>query len=126
MRFPEQKDIVIIDAEPHSGKEYGGHSPEAGNVRRHMVVVSSSSYTRATGMILAMPITTSTKYNHNPRYLPILLAGGKKNGVKGFIALWQLQNFDFVSRNGEIVNQISDKTYKELLPYIKDMLGLDK
>lgn len=78
MRFPEQKDIVIIDAEPHSGKEYGGHSPEAGNVRRHMVVVNSSSYTRATSMILAMTITTSTKYNNNPRYLPILLAGGKK------------------------------------------------
>ncbi|MDV7758001.1 type II toxin-antitoxin system PemK/MazF family toxin [Liquorilactobacillus mali] len=124
MRFPEQKDIVIVDAEPHSGREYGGHAPQTGNVRRHMVVMNSDSYTRATGMILAMPITTSSRYKSNPRYLPILLAGGYKDGVKGYIALWQLQNFDYVSRNGEIVNQISDKTYKELLPYVKDMLGL--
>ncbi|WP_367297432.1 type II toxin-antitoxin system PemK/MazF family toxin [Loigolactobacillus coryniformis] len=124
MRLPEQKDIVVIDAEPHSGREYGGHEPQTGNVRRHMVVMSSSSYTRATGMILAMPITTALKYTNNPRYLPILLTGGNKSGVKGFIALWQLQNFDFRSRNGEIVNRISDRTYKDLLPYVKDMLGL--
>lgn len=124
MKFPEQKDVVVVDVEPHSGKEYGGHAPSAGNVRRHMVVMSSDSYTRATGMILAMPITTAQRYMNNPRYFPILLAGGPKDGVKGFIALWQLQNFDFVSRNGRVVNRINDKTYKEILPYVKDMLGL--
>ncbi|MCD2257437.1 type II toxin-antitoxin system PemK/MazF family toxin [Agrilactobacillus fermenti] len=124
MRLPQQKDIVIIDAEPHSGKEYGGHALKSGNIRRHMVVMSSNSYTRATGMILAMPITTSDRYVNNPHYLPILVSGGRKDGVKGYIALWQLQNFDFVSRHGEIVNQISDKAYKSLLPYVKDMLGL--
>ncbi|WP_396022017.1 type II toxin-antitoxin system PemK/MazF family toxin [Bombilactobacillus thymidiniphilus] len=122
--MPEQKDVVIVDAEPYSGREYGGHAPHSGNVRRHMVVMSSSSYTKATGMILAMPITTSNRYMNNPRYLPILLSGGKNAGVKGFIALWQLQNFDFMARNGAIVNKISDKTYQDLLPYVKDMLGL--
>lgn len=75
-------------------------------------------------MILGLPITTSSRYVGNPRYLPILLAGGQQDGVKGFIALWQLQNFDFVSRNGQVVNRITDKTYKELVPYVKDMLGL--
>lgn len=54
----------------------------------------------------------------------VVIYGGSKTGVKGFIALWQLQNFDFIARNGEIINQISDKTYKELLPYVKDMLGI--
>ena len=124
MKFPQQRDVVVIDAEPHSGKEYGGHAANTGNVRRHMVVMSSGSYTRATGMILAMPITTSPRYRSNPRYLPILLMGGSYDGVKGYIALWQLQNFDYVSRNGEVVNRINDKTYKELVPYVKDMLGL--
>lgn len=124
MQLPEQKDVVTIDAEPHSGREYGGHSRQNGNIRRHMVVVSSTSYTQATGMILAMPITTVNKYAHNPRYLPILLPGGPEDGVKGFVAVWKLQNFDFVSRNGDVVNRISDQTYKELLPYVKDMLGI--
>lgn len=124
MRLPEQKDVVVVDAEPHLGREYDGHSASTGNVRRHMVVMSSSSYTRATGMFFAMPITTSLRYTNNPRYLPILLAGGHRDGVKGVVALWQLQNFDFVSRNGEVVNHITDKTYKELVPYVRDMLGL--
>lgn len=113
-----------MDGEPHSGKEYGGHAPSAGNVRRYMVVMSSDSYTRAMGMILAMPITTVQRYMNNPRYFPILLAGGPQDGVKGFIALLQLQDFDFVSRNGSVVNRINDKTYRETLPYVKDMLGL--
>jgi mRNA interferase MazF len=58
-------------------------------------------------------------------YLPILIEGGYTNGIKGFVALWQLQNFDFVSRNGEIVNQINDKKYKKLLSYIKKELLLN-
>jgi len=124
MRLPGQKDIIIVDAEPHSGREYDGHSVSDGNVRRHMLVMSSSSYTRATGMVLAMPITTSERYANNPRYLPILVAGGRRDGVKGFVALWQLQNFDFVSRHGKVVNQVTGKFYKELVPYVKDMLGL--
>ncbi len=55
MRLPEQKDVVVVEL--HSGREYGGYSASTGNVRRHMVVMSSSSYTRATGMILVVPIT---------------------------------------------------------------------
>ncbi|MCV3741382.1 type II toxin-antitoxin system PemK/MazF family toxin [Lentilactobacillus hilgardii] len=124
MKFPKQKDVVVVDAEPHSGREYEGHSKKSGNARRHMVVASSSAYSRATGMILAMPIMTADKYVSNPRYLPILISGGSDDGVKGYIALWQLQNFDFVSRNGTIVNQITDQMYKSLLPYVKDMLGI--
>lgn len=123
MRFPEQRDVVVIDAETHSGREYGGHNKQAGNIRRHMVIMSSSSYTQATGMILGMPITTAEKYANNPRYFPILLNSGSENGVKGYIALWQLQNYDFNSRNGKIVNQIPEQTYKKLVPYVKDMLG---
>lgn len=26
MKFPKQKDVVVVDAEPHSGREYEGHS----------------------------------------------------------------------------------------------------
>jgi len=124
MRFPKQRDVIVLDAEPHSGKEYGGHGSQEGNIRRHMVVMSSSEYARATGLVLVMPITTSAIGAGNPRYLPVLITGGQRDGVKGYIALWQLQNFDFNSRHGVIVNQVSSRTYNELLPYVKDMLGI--
>ncbi|WHS05265.1 type II toxin-antitoxin system PemK/MazF family toxin (plasmid) [Ligilactobacillus salivarius] len=125
MIYPKKGDIVIIDAEPHSGKEYGGHDPKQGNNRRHMVVVSSDDYNKATGMILGMPITTSLRYENNPRYMPILKSGNVMDGVKGYIALWQLQNFDFKSRNGIIINSLTPKEYKQLVPYILDMLDLN-
>lgn len=124
MAYPKKRDIVIIDAEPHSGKEYGGHDPKNKNIRRHMVIVSSDAYNKATGMIVGMPITTNPKYQNNPRYTPILKSGNEIDGVKGFIALWQLQNFDFNSRHGVIVNSLTDKEYKQLIPYIRDMLDL--
>ncbi|WEV37471.1 type II toxin-antitoxin system PemK/MazF family toxin [Lactobacillus sp. ESL0677] len=124
MQLPRQKDIIVIEAEPHSGKEYGGHSPQDHNIRRHMVVMSSDEYTAATGMVLVMPITTSERYRNNPHYLPILLPGGSTNGVKGYIALWQLQNYDFKSRNGKVVNSINERTYDRLLFFVKDMLGI--
>ena len=122
MEYPSKKDIIIIDAEPHSGKEYGGHDPKSGNKRRHMVVVSSNGYNRATGMVIGMPITTSERYKDNPRYMPILKNGSQFDGVKGYVVLWQLQNFDFKSRHGVIVNKLTEREYKKLVPYIKAML----
>lgn len=124
MIIPKKGDIVIVDAEPHSGKEYAGHNDVSGNIRRHMVVMSSDAYNQATEMILAMPITTAERFKNNPRYYPILISGGS-HGVKGYVALWQLQNFDFNSRNGIVVNKVNRKQYSDLLSYVKDMLDLN-
>jgi len=123
-KVPLKGDIIVIDAEPHSGREYGGHESKTGNVRRHMVVMSGDKYNKATGMILAMPITTSDRYKGNPQYYQLLIMGGNV-GVKGYVALWQLQNFDFESRNGIIINRISQRQYSDLLPFVKDMLDIE-
>lgn len=125
MQMPKQMDVIVIDAEPHSGKEYGEHNPTIGNTRRHMVVMSDSGYNEATGMVLAMPITTSPKYKNKPEYYPILIMGGEETGVKGYVVGWQLQNFDYRTRNGKVVNKITAKQYKELLSYVEDMLGIE-
>ncbi|MFC6202944.1 type II toxin-antitoxin system PemK/MazF family toxin [Lactiplantibacillus nangangensis] len=125
MRFPIQGDVVVIDAEPHSGIEYGGHDQATGNVKRYMVVMSSSEYNQMTGLILAMPITTVEKYHNNPHYMPILISGNSETGVKGYVVLWQLQNFDYGARHGRIVNHISVRLFNQLTPYVHDMLGLN-
>ncbi len=124
MNYPERGDIIIIDAEPHSGTEYGGHDSSAGNIRRRMVVVSSTEYNKATHMIVGMPITTSNRYYNDPQYKMILVNGEDYTGVKGYVALWQLQNYDFDSRNGRVINKVSKKFLSELEPYIKDILGI--
>lgn len=120
MTFPKKGDIVIVDAEPHASIKYGDQDNKTGNNRRYMVIMSSNNYNRSTGTVLAMPITTSNRYQNNPRYYPILIM----DGVKGYVALWQLQNFDYQSRNGKVINKITDKQYHDILPYVKDMLGI--
>ncbi|GHP13582.1 hypothetical protein YK48G_10070 [Lentilactobacillus fungorum] len=122
--MPIKGDIVVLDAEPHSGKEYGGHDANFVNIRRHYVVMSSTDYNQATEMVLAMPITTSDRYQNNQWYFPILINGSQNTGVKGYVVGWQLTNFDYKLRHGQIINHISDKTYTELKRYIQDMLDL--
>ncbi|QNQ81108.1 type II toxin-antitoxin system PemK/MazF family toxin [Lactobacillus sp. PV034] len=123
MMYPKKGDIVVVDAEPHSGHEMGGHNPNKGNIRRHYVVMSTTEYNEATHMFVGMPITTSSKYKDNPRYKSILIPGINGSGVKGYIVLWQLQNFDFDSRNGKIVNHIGVQLMDELQQYVDDMVG---
>lgn len=122
MNYPKKGDVITADAEPHSGHEMGGHNPSQGNIRRHYVVMSTDAYNRATHMFIGMPITTAN-YSNNPRYKPILLNGSQGSGVKGYIVLWQLQNFDFEARKGVIVNHIDLKTLDELQKYVNDMVG---
>ena len=112
MIIPKQKDIIFIDYEPHSGKEYGGHSGD--NIRRPMVVLSNYAYNKATGLLMGMPIT-SAKKNNNKLYMPIIIPNKFGRGIKGNVVLWQIQNFDYRSRNAEIAGQISDKAFKELM-----------
>ncbi|AKP67312.1 type II toxin-antitoxin system PemK/MazF family toxin [Companilactobacillus ginsenosidimutans] len=122
-KYPLQGDVIIIDAEPHAGRESGGHDVESGNIRRHMVVMSSDDYNRRTGLVLALPITTSDRASGSPAYYPILIPGGR-NGVKGYVFLWQLQNYDYIARHGRVVNRISTNQYQDLLLNVKDMLDI--
>lgn len=123
MNWPKKGDIIIADAEPHSGHEMGGHDPQSGNIRRHYVVMSTDEYNQATKMFIGMPITTSDHFGDS-RFMPILINGSYGNGVKGYIVLWQLQNFDYLARNGRIVNKISANMLDDLQQYIDDMVGV--
>lgn len=122
MNYPKKGDVIIADAEPHAGHEMGGHNPKRGNIRRHYVVMSTTAYNEATHMFIGMPITTVNRQN-NPRYMPLLINGVNGTGVKGYIVLWQLQNFDYDARHGMVVNHVSAKMLKELQQYIDDMVG---
>lgn len=120
MEWPKQGAIIIADAEPHAGLEYGGHSPVSGNIRRHYLVVSANAYNQATGMFVGMPITTADHHDQ-PQYQPILINGNAGTGVKGYVVLWQLQNFDFSGRNGRVVNQVTPQALRHYLGFVKDI-----
>ncbi len=117
--FPEQGDVIVITAEPHAGHEWGGHNPEKGNNKRHMLVVSATPYNRQTGFIVGMPITTSNKYVNDIHYKPILIMGNNHTGVKGYVCLYQVLNYDYQARMGKVINHVSANYFDEIKPYIK-------
>ena len=99
-----------MDAEPHAGKEYGGHDINSGNIRRPMIVLSNTGYNSATGMIIGM-VVTSSDFSNTSWYRSF---ADFESGVKGNIVLWQLPTYDFLARNGEIVGRADDSLVNSL------------
>lgn len=109
--FPKQKDIIYTDYEPHSIRGYGGYNQA--NICRLMVVFRNKAYNEKTGLIVGMSITIVPK-NNPYLYELILLPNIFGSGIKGYIVLWQMQNFDYRTKNYEVVGKINDKLSKEL------------
>ena len=107
---PKQGDIVFVDAEPHLGKEYGGHNLNAGNIRRPLIVLSNDDYNEATGMVIGMFVTSSDKFM-NEMLKPF---ADFESGVKGNIVLWQLPTYDAAARHLEVVGHAKPSLVKEL------------
>lgn len=115
-KYPDQGDLIWIDAEPHAGHEYGGHSVE--NIRRPMLVMSSSLYNRRTGMVVGFPITSKL-----PVHFPVgLRISGHK--IQGYAVLSNLIGYDFIARHGEVVDRVSKATFNQALNGIKDIFEI--
>lgn len=116
----KQGDLIWIDAEPHSGREQGGHNPAKGNIRRPMIVISTSQYFQCTGLIIGMPITHK-KFQRTDILVPIK---DEHSGIEGSIITYQMQNYDFQSRHGKIAGQVSKDFVEKLLPIAVGAFGI--
>lgn len=117
--FPKQGDIIMIDAEPHTGHEYGGHNANKGNIRRPMIVLSKSSYNANTGMVMGMLLTSAQRKFAPQMYKPFADA---ESGVHGHIVLWQVPNFDHIARHAKTVGHVDEGTLQELIQIAVDIL----
>ncbi|MFD1441526.1 type II toxin-antitoxin system PemK/MazF family toxin [Lacticaseibacillus hegangensis] len=116
-----QGDLIWIDAEPHAGHEQGGHDPEHGNIRRPMIVLSTAAYYKQTGLILGMPITHASSQREDIR--PAI--DDKKSGIHGSVITYQIQNYDFQARHGQVVGHVSHGYIMRLLPIAVGAMGVE-
>ena len=119
-----QGDIIIINAEPHSGMEMGGHNRQ--HIRRPMLVLSNNYYNHNPYMslLIGMPITSVD--HHDPtkyfKLTPNLLIN---NNVHGYVVMWQMQNFDYNTRHGKVVDHLRGiESIKSLSQAGKDMIDV--
>lgn len=103
MQEIHQGDIIIIDAEPHAGKEIVGHNPKQGNIRRPFIVLSNYNYNRLTHLVQVMPITRVHK--ESPLRLRIVDYATKINGD---VLTHQLPMYSFEARHGEVIGHLND------------------
>lgn len=80
-----------------------------------MVVLSNDGYNQAMGMIIGMPITSKVKHDHRI-YVPV---DDHASGISGSIITFQLPNYDFDARHGEIVGHVSASMLNELISRAK-------
>ncbi|ALB28727.1 type II toxin-antitoxin system PemK/MazF family toxin [Companilactobacillus heilongjiangensis] len=114
---PKQGDIVWIDAEPHAGHEYGGHDSKD-NIRRPMLVISSDTYNRRTGMITGFPITFKIPTDF---YASLKL---KNDKIHGYIILSNLLGYDFSARRGKVVSHVNKQLKEQALSAIRDIFSV--
>jgi len=114
---PKQGDLIFIDAESHAGHEEGGHNPQTGNIRRPMVVLSNTKYNQLTGMVVCMPITSKARSNYKLA-VPIR---DSASGVEGTVITYQIPNYDYEARNGEVVGHISSSMLNKLRELAKSI-----
>lgn len=117
MVIPKQGDLIFIDAEPHTGHEQGGHDPHHGNIRRPMVVISNNGYNQQLHMVVCMPITSKIK-NDRRIYLPI---ADHDSVIQGNIITFQIPNYDYIARHGEVIGQVNTALLNELTERAKSI-----
>ena len=82
--IPGQGASIMIDAESHAGHAMGGLDPSIDNIQRPAIVLSSSAYNSATGMV--MLVSTGEYAKRYPHEVLI----DKKSGIHGSIVTWQV------------------------------------
>lgn len=112
MVAPKQGDIIWIDAEPHAGREEGGHSFQSGNIQRPAIVISNNAYNQKTGLVICMPLTHGLNKDKGELYYHF---ADINSGVSGSIITFFMPNYDFFGRHGRIVGHVSDKDLDNLL-----------
>lgn len=118
--MPEQGSYIWADAEPHVGREIGGHLPEKNNIQRPFLVVSDTQYNKFTGFVHVMPITHKT----DPARVNYFRILDYENQINGSLITDQILEHDFHARNGKIIGTCQPEILKQALEFVRDIYNL--
>lgn len=108
--------LYRVDAEPHSGREAGGHNSRKVPIRRPVVVVSNDHYNQ-TGMALVFALTSNQRKS---RYLSPTEAQLRKPSQ---IILTQVFGYDMLSCHAKPMNcKISDRQLEYLRSVVSHII----
>ena len=102
---PQRGDLIWVNLNPQAGHEQAG--------RRPALVLTAERFNRATGLLLAVPVTSKVK--GYPLEYP--LPGGLSIG--GVLLVHQCRMLNWRARNAEVIEPVPTETVQA----IRDMLA---
>jgi mRNA interferase MazF len=109
--IPNQGDIIYMDFDPQAGHEQKG--------RRPALVISNSTYNKATRMALVCPITNTN------RNFPLHIALNSKTKTSGFLMCEQVKALDINFRNAEFYERIPTNLMQEVFDIIYGIIEIE-
>ncbi len=98
---PARGDLGFLSFDPQAGHEQMG--------RRPALVVSNQAFSRATGMAIVCPITSTD------RGVPFHVAVPDGAGITGFIMVEQVKAVDVAARGWKRIGQVPQEALEEVL-----------
>ena len=106
--IPRQGDFIILSFDPQSGHEQSG--------RRPALVVSKFEFNRRTGLVIACPVTNTTRNS------PFHVIVPSDSSPTGHIMVEQVKSVDFRSRRTAFVERAPDEVLDEVLAILDALL----
>ena len=109
--IPERNHIIWLDFEPTKGKEIGKYRPA--------LVLSSKGYSKATGLIICCPISTSVRGGSTE--VPV-----NNLGQPCAVAASLIQTLSWKDRKAKFISEAEYPVMQEVLYRIIPLIGGDK
>jgi mRNA interferase MazF len=107
----KQGDIILVDLDPTKGREQAGYRPN--------VIISKTSYNEMRKMVLACPITGTTK----PLRFRVLLDG--RTQTQGDIICEQIRTIDLLARKCKVVEALPKDLLAQVLEAVSAITSME-
>jgi mRNA interferase MazF len=109
--IPKQRDIILINCNPQSGKEQAGLRPA--------LVISGYAYNKTAGLAILCPITSKIKG------YPFEVNLRNEMKTQGVILSDHVKSLDYSTRNAQFIESIDKETMEEVLEKLNLLLTLE-
>lgn len=108
MTVPARGDLVWIDFNPQTGHEQAG--------RRPALVLTAERFNRATGLMMASPVTSRV------RGYPLEIPLPEGLQISGVVLVHQTRSVDWKARNAQVIEAAPPQTVRAVLDALGTLL----
>jgi mRNA-degrading endonuclease toxin of MazEF toxin-antitoxin module len=116
--FPARGDIMHVNLSPAAGKEFA--------LRHYALVISTLAFSKATGLCIALPMTTKFHADQRLHQTALMMQVPKLQGLneQGWVYIHQIKTLDYRQREAEYKTKIDDDNLDFLIEVMERVRAL--